>query len=78
MSADVDEDALPRSPCISVCMIDATTGLCAGCYRTLDEIAAWIDLGAEERRRRLAALPQRRARHGAAIASRMAHADAER
>jgi hypothetical protein len=29
------------SPCISVCTIDQHTGLCAGCLRTLDEIAAW-------------------------------------
>lgn len=29
------------SPCNSVCRIDARTGLCEGCYRTLDEIAAW-------------------------------------
>ena len=29
------------SPCIGVCRIDAATGYCAGCLRTLDEIAAW-------------------------------------
>lgn len=29
------------SPCISVCRIDEATGLCAGCDRTLDEIARW-------------------------------------
>ena len=29
------------SPCMSVCTMDATTGLCRGCWRTLDEIAAW-------------------------------------
>ena len=29
------------SPCISVCRMDAATGLCEGCLRTLDEIAAW-------------------------------------
>jgi predicted Fe-S protein YdhL (DUF1289 family) len=49
--------------------------LCAGCYRTLEEIAAWIDLDAEERVRLLAALPERRARHGAAIAARRPHAE---
>ena len=30
-----------RSPCISVCRIDAGTGWCDGCQRTLDEIADW-------------------------------------
>ena len=29
------------SPCISVCRIDAASGLCTGCLRTLDEIAGW-------------------------------------
>ena len=29
------------SPCISVCRMDAATGFCAGCLRTIDEIAAW-------------------------------------
>lgn len=36
-------DALPQvpSPCISVCRMDAATGLCEGCFRTLEEIVAW-------------------------------------
>ena len=29
------------SPCISVCLMNDTTGLCEGCFRTRDEIAAW-------------------------------------
>ena len=29
------------SPCISVCRMDAATGWCEGCLRTLDEIAGW-------------------------------------
>ncbi|HWH82797.1 MAG TPA: DUF1289 domain-containing protein [Burkholderiaceae bacterium] len=29
------------SPCNQVCRIDARTGWCEGCGRTLDEIAAW-------------------------------------
>ena len=37
------------SPCIDVCAIDPRTGRCAGCLRTLDEIAAWggLDNGAK-------------------------------
>jgi predicted Fe-S protein YdhL (DUF1289 family) len=38
------------SPCISVCVIDERTGLCTGCQRTLDEIAAWSVLDDDERR----------------------------
>jgi uncharacterized protein len=29
------------SPCISVCQMDAATGWCQGCYRTIEEIIAW-------------------------------------
>jgi len=29
------------SPCISVCCMSEQTGLCEGCYRTLDEIIQW-------------------------------------
>ena len=33
-----------ESPCIGVCSMDAATGFCQGCYRTLDEIKQWWDL----------------------------------
>ncbi|MDQ6882441.1 MAG: DUF1289 domain-containing protein [Pseudomonadota bacterium] len=29
------------SPCVSVCRMDASSGLCEGCLRTIDEIATW-------------------------------------
>jgi predicted Fe-S protein YdhL (DUF1289 family) len=32
------------SPCVSVCRIDAATGWCEGCDRTIDEIARWSSL----------------------------------
>jgi uncharacterized protein len=45
------ESATPvPSPCISVCRIDEATGLCVGCLRTLDEIAAWSMLDDDARR----------------------------
>jgi len=34
----------PPSPCINVCRMDEATGWCAGCLRTLDEIALWSRL----------------------------------
>lgn len=49
------------SPCINVCRMNPDTALCEGCYRTLDEIAAWSGLSAEEKRGVLARLPARRA-----------------
>jgi uncharacterized protein len=48
------------SPCTSVCTIDSVSGFCAGCLRTLDEIAGWISLSDDEKRAVLAALPARR------------------
>jgi prolyl-tRNA editing enzyme YbaK/EbsC (Cys-tRNA(Pro) deacylase)/predicted Fe-S protein YdhL (DUF1289 family) len=29
------------SPCISICRLNATSGLCEGCFRTTGEIAGW-------------------------------------
>jgi uncharacterized protein len=47
------------SPCISVCRMDAVTGWCQGCYRTLEEIAAWGRASEEEKREVWDALLQR-------------------
>jgi uncharacterized protein len=33
--------AAVASPCIDICRMDPRSGLCEGCLRTLDEIAAW-------------------------------------
>lgn len=38
------------SPCISLCEMDAKTGLCMGCQRTMDEIVAWGSASDDERR----------------------------
>jgi uncharacterized protein len=48
------------SPCISVCRIDASTGLCVGCARTLDEIARWSVLDDDARRAVWTAIRHRR------------------
>ena len=49
------------TPCVQVCVLDPATGLCEGCGRTLDEIAAWSALSEAERRRIMADLDRRRA-----------------
>ena len=49
------------SPCISVCKMDAGSGWCEGCLRTLEEIAAWSVLDDAEKRAVWTLLPQRRA-----------------
>lgn len=48
------------SPCISVCRIDPASGLCEGCLRTIDEIAAWGSLGDDARRAVWSAIERRR------------------
>jgi len=48
-----------QTPCNKICTIDPATGLCAGCGRTLDEIARWTALTDGERARIMVELPQR-------------------
>ncbi len=38
-----------QSPCIGVCSMDDNTGFCLGCYRTLDEIQQWWELGNKQK-----------------------------
>ena len=48
------------SPCINVCIMDAGSGLCRGCARTLDEIARWSAMSDVERERIVRELPARK------------------
>lgn len=50
------------SPCIKRCAVSRAHGLCTGCGRTLEEIAAWTQLSASQRAAIMAALPARLAR----------------
>ena len=38
-----------QTPCVKICSIDAASGLCGGCARTLDEIARWAGMSEDER-----------------------------
>jgi predicted Fe-S protein YdhL (DUF1289 family) len=51
-----------ETPCIKVCVIDAKTGLCTGCGRSLVEIASWTTMTDGERRRIMRELPARQGR----------------
>ncbi len=48
-----------ETPCIKVCVLDPASGLCRGCGRSLDEIARWGSMSAEERHRIMGALKGR-------------------
>jgi predicted Fe-S protein YdhL (DUF1289 family) len=49
----------PESPCVKICVVHPEVGLCLGCYRSLDEIAAWSRMTPEARRAVLSELPAR-------------------
>jgi len=51
------------SPCIGLCILDPGTGFCKGCFRTIEEIGAWLGLDEEGRR---AVLVRIRERQGSA------------
>ena len=51
------------SPCIGICRLDPVSELCAGCMRTLADIAAWPAADDDER---LAIVRRLRARRRAA------------
>ena len=48
------------SPCIDVCRMNPETGFCDGCFRTIDEIAAWASCDDDEKRAVLARAGSRR------------------
>lgn len=47
----LDSAAEVPSPCISICRMNAATGLCEGCFRTVGEIAAWSGADEDGKRR---------------------------
>ena len=51
----------PPSPCNNTCIVDRAHNRCVGCLRTLDEIAAWGGMSAEEQWDIVDALERRRA-----------------
>ena len=51
-----------ESPCINVCVIHPTERICAGCYRTIEEIGGWSRLDPETRSEIMAELPNRAGR----------------
>jgi len=54
---------MTASPCINVCKMDDRSGLCVGCFRTLDEISVWSRIDDTGRLHILAAVAKRRLEH---------------
>jgi predicted Fe-S protein YdhL (DUF1289 family) len=48
------------SPCNTNCHYDADLGVCQGCFRTLDEVARWLDMTWEEREQVMERVARRR------------------
>ena len=48
-----------ESPCVNICTLDARSGMCLGCGRSIDEIARWTAMSAAERARVMSELPTR-------------------
>jgi predicted Fe-S protein YdhL (DUF1289 family) len=54
------------SPCINVCRMDAASGLCEGCRRTLAEIAGWASMDEADKRRVWQQIARRREAYASA------------
>lgn len=52
-------EGFPASPCVHICKLD-DNGVCTGCRRSIDEIAGWSEMTAEEQWRVVDDLPGRR------------------
>lgn len=48
------------SPCINICRMDERSGLCLGCFRTIEEITVWSRTDDARRASILAAVAERR------------------
>ena len=48
-----------QTPCVLLCSIDADSGFCLGCGRSLLEIGGWTQYDDDERRAIMTRLPAR-------------------
>lgn len=49
-----------ESPCNKICVIEQDSGLCRGCYRTLNEISRWARYSRTEQLALLATIARRK------------------
>lgn len=61
MTTDTEETV--PSPCVGVCTMSETTGLCLGCYRTIEEIRGWWDMTPHDQKKLIKELESREQSH---------------
>lgn len=49
-----------KSPCTGICVLDPAAGYCTGCFRTGDEIGAWMGMSDGRKKRVLETVRKRR------------------
>jgi predicted Fe-S protein YdhL (DUF1289 family) len=49
-----------KSPCVEICQLDMSSDICLGCFRTMDEIAGWVEMTDAEKRDVLSLIEERR------------------
>ena len=49
-----------KSPCLSICRLHRESRLCAGCWRSLEEIGGWIRMNDAEKAAAIEAADQRK------------------
>jgi predicted Fe-S protein YdhL (DUF1289 family) len=59
-AALLEQEQEVASPCVNICRMDAASGYCEGCRRSLEEIASWSAYSQAEKRAVLALLPARK------------------
>ncbi|MCW5622833.1 MAG: DUF1289 domain-containing protein [Burkholderiales bacterium] len=52
------------SPCVKICTLDPLTGICRGCYRSIDEITEWVEYTPQEKLAVLERIAQRKKEAG--------------
>ena len=39
-----------ESPCVDICQLNPASGVCLGCFRTMDEISVWVEMSYDDKR----------------------------
>ena len=39
-----------ESPCVDICQLYPASGVCLGCFRTMDVISVWVEMSDDDKR----------------------------